>query len=666
MYPSLIANDIESALKEFIVTGYETETPHFKGKFSALMHSDADGEAFFKGPYVSIGLPFLKNNSASHNYFEKFETEHSPFAHQERAWQRLSGETPLPTVVATGTGSGKTECFLYPLLSHCLSQKEAGVKAIIIYPMNALASDQAARFAEVIYKTPELRGKISVGLFVGGSEASQQKTMGEKQVITCKQTLRKNPPDILLTNYKMLDYLLMRPKDQALWRLNTPESLRYLVVDELHTFDGAQGSDLAMLIRRLKAHLSTPSDYLVPVGTSATIGSDEEAPSLIEFISKIFDAKFDEAAIIGETRQSAEVFKDEVKYFSLSYDFDTAYLSPSNFKTEDEYLTHQAWLFFGKADEDGFDLEPSNMESRQKLGTLLKQHAMFHRLLAQCSTIAPLNLLIPESRQLPPNLRPFSQQILLSLLALVAFARGSDYSNQPFVSLRLQFWARELKRIVASVNPDPEHVHLFFSDDLKQDEDRMVLPVVQCAECHATSWLAAEKTGDSRIETDLRTLYKHFFNNDIQSKVIMPLTADDNGPGDYGHEKHLCAGCGHLTLAHSEHCTRCGEDAMVKVFEAGQVRQVREGGVNTNKKERSCPVCQASNSLVLFGSQAASLTSVAVNQVFSNRLNHDKKLIVFSDSVQDAAHRAGFYSARTWDMNLRMAMAQYLNQHDKA
>lgn len=662
MIPSVLSKDIESALKEFIVTGYETETPHFKGKFAALMESDNNGEAFFKGPYVNIGLPFLKNGSANNHFFKQFATEHSPFAHQETAWMRLTDQSPLPTLVATGTGSGKTECFLYPLLNHCLSQQVPGVKAIIIYPMNALATDQAKRFAEVIHDTPELKGKINVGLFVGGEEATEQKTMGASKVITCKETQRKNPPDILLTNYKMLDYLLMRPKDQQLWRYNTPETLRYLVVDELHTFDGAQGSDLAMLIRRLKAHLKTPFEHLVPVGTSATIGSDEEKPKLVEFISKIFDADFREDAIIGETRQSADNFKKEVEFFSLSFDFDTQWLSPNYFATEDEYIVHQAWLFFGKAEEDGFDLDPQNMASRAKLGQLLKQHALFHRLLAKCSEIVSLTELVPESRQLPPHLRPHAQQILISLLALVAFAKGEEYPGQPFVSLRFQFWARELKRIVASVSPNPDDVHLFFSDDLRREEDRMVLPVVQCAECHTTSWLAAEKTGDSQIETDLRTLYNHFFANDVQSKVLMPL-ADGEQASSYGVEKYLCSGCGHLSLAHSKNCTKCGCDDVVRVFEAGQVKQVRERGVNNNKKERSCPMCQANNSLVLFGSQAASLTSVAVNQLFSNRLNHDKKLIVFSDSVQDAAHRAGFYSARTWDMNIRMAMSQYLHRH---
>ena len=77
------------------------------------------------------------------------------------------------------------------------------------------------------------------------------------------------------TNYKMLDFLLIRPFDHRLWRLNAPDTLRYLVVDELHTFDGAQGTDLACLIRRLRSRLGVARERLICVGTSATIGGEE-------------------------------------------------------------------------------------------------------------------------------------------------------------------------------------------------------------------------------------------------------------------------------------------------------------------------------------------------------------------------------------------------------
>src|SRR5690606_29044402 len=103
-----------------------------------------------------------------------------------------------------------------------------GIKALIIYPMNALAFDQVKRIAEDIYDSPKLRGNITVGMYVGGFEKNPSRVMSREQVITDRETMLSSPPDILVTNYKMLDYLLVRPKDAALWRKNGPETLKYI------------------------------------------------------------------------------------------------------------------------------------------------------------------------------------------------------------------------------------------------------------------------------------------------------------------------------------------------------------------------------------------------------------------------------------------------------
>ncbi len=214
----------------------------------------------------------------------------TPYRHQRTAFSRLAANAGRSTVVATGTGSGKTECFLYPILDHCRERAGTpGIKAIVIYPMNALAADQARRIEETIDRTPALRGKVTAGVFVGRDNQPQRsahKAMGRDHVITDRGTLREHPPDILLTNYKMLDYLLVRPFDFRLWRYNQPDTLRYLVVDELHTFDGAQGTDLACLIRRLRVRLGVASEKLIalqrrPQGRCAEVvvpGMGRESP----------------------------------------------------------------------------------------------------------------------------------------------------------------------------------------------------------------------------------------------------------------------------------------------------------------------------------------------------------------------------------------------------
>ena len=99
----------------------------------------------------------------------------------------------------------------------------------------------------------------------------------------------------------MLDYMLVRPRDKALWAHNEPETLRYLVVDELHTFDGAQGTDLACLIRRLKARLECPKNHLCCVGTSATLGEDSTS-RITSYASQVFGEPFGDDAIVTEDR----------------------------------------------------------------------------------------------------------------------------------------------------------------------------------------------------------------------------------------------------------------------------------------------------------------------------------------------------------------------------
>ena len=139
--------------------------------------------------------------------------------------------------------------------------------------------------------------------------------MGPGHIITDKDVLRNDPPDILLTNYKMLDFLLIRPRDQALWRFNGPDTLRYLVVDELHTFDGAQGTDLAMLIRRLRHRLQCDAQddtgRLICIGTSATLGDASDTRPLRDYAGQVFATAFDEHSVITERRQGFDAFIGE-------------------------------------------------------------------------------------------------------------------------------------------------------------------------------------------------------------------------------------------------------------------------------------------------------------------------------------------------------------------
>ena len=252
MNPILLARHVQDSLRELVHTTLNSTSPAFEGMVDRFIAMPGN---FLKGPWISVDMPFRQIDGAKEGTwaqpFSEVPLKFAPYQHQTDAFARLSGPAMRSTLVATGTGSGKTESYLWPILDHCRRNKgKPGIKAILIYPMNALATDQARRIADALTRISSLHG-VRAGLYADKQPQNPAHEVTEDSVITHRETMQRNPPDILLTNYKMLDYLLLRGRDKPLWAQNDPETLRFLVVDEMHTFDGAQGADLALLLRRL-------------------------------------------------------------------------------------------------------------------------------------------------------------------------------------------------------------------------------------------------------------------------------------------------------------------------------------------------------------------------------------------------------------------------------
>ncbi|MCZ0945645.1 MAG: DEAD/DEAH box helicase [Gammaproteobacteria bacterium] len=656
MIPSTVAAEVTGALQDFLATGFSPSNPALASVVDDFL---ADAENLAKGPYLSIDLPF-QGAPEGGEPFPEIPFGHTPHRHQRIAFGRLArGQS---TIVATGTGSGKTECFLYPVLEHCRKNAgEPGIKAILIYPMNALASDQARRIASIIHNTPSLNSRVTAGLYVGEGDASGREHMAPDHLVESRDVLRQQPPDILLTNYKMLDLLLTRPMDFPLWQHNAAGTLRFLVVDELHTFDGAQGTDLACLIRRLRTRLQA-DEGLVCVGTSATIGGPGDERAVLRYASSVFRQPFAPGAVVGEVRQSIDEFlKDAIISAYLLPTPDLAQrVEPNGYESLEDYIRAQHELFFGESPEGDFE----SMGWRIRLGERLREHATFVNLLRVLDGSKPTafdTVLSRLQRTLPTASTVEAKHVLNALCALISVARepgrGEESKPTAFLNVKLHVWIRELRRMVCSLfdeagNDERGKKHrLRHSDDLKPGQDGLHLPLVQCRECHATGWGGFKPSGSPHVDRDLRTFYNRFFSRDVDVNTFFPVGEDEHPPSSArGQEIQICGQCGYLAQPDATNCPGCGEKRLVRVF--------RPNAVRNRRFSRDCAFCGASDALIILGARASSLLSTALAQLFASRHNDDHKVIAFSDNVQDAAHRGSFFAARTWRNSLRAAMAQ--------
>ncbi len=207
-------------------------------------------------------------------------------------------------VLTTGTGSGKSLAYIIPIVDYVLRQGSGkGIRAIVVYPMNALANSQANELEKFLCRGyPPGKPPVTFRRYTGQEKDEE------------RQEILLNPPDILLTNYVMLELLLTRPHEKKIVQA-ARDRLQFFVLDELHTYRGRQGADVAMLARRVREVRARPR--LQCVGTSATLAGSgsvaDQQSQIAEVASRLFGAPVKAERIIGETlrRVTAEVDLDD-------------------------------------------------------------------------------------------------------------------------------------------------------------------------------------------------------------------------------------------------------------------------------------------------------------------------------------------------------------------
>lgn len=276
------------------------------------------------------------------------DTYYPPYEHQYQCWKTLLKEkTPdgknMSIVVTTGTGSGKTECFMLPLVQDLIEHHiPEQVQAIFLYPLNALMEDQKARMEKLLAGTnltfavyngdmPELlpneddknykKVLRKIDAIRGITRDKDGNVIEEKypHVIATRAELRQHPANILLTNPTMLEYILLRDKDRKLIHQKQEEeeegTLRWIALDETHTYTGAGAAEIAMLIRRVLMAYGVTTDEVRFATSSATIGNGSEnaKEELKEFIAGITGLQTNQVKYVDGKRKGIEVIPEEDK-----------------------------------------------------------------------------------------------------------------------------------------------------------------------------------------------------------------------------------------------------------------------------------------------------------------------------------------------------------------
>lgn len=329
--PVKASKNIKEEFIDYISTSFSFADANLRQQFLKELEKTIDN-----GPWLEINDVFksgqsieeLVNEGVLSALFRELESkkpndklhkkclplERPLYLHQENAIRAItSGEN---VVVSTGTGSGKTNCFLIPVLNELLREKEKGtlgpgVRALFIYPMNALANDQMKNLRNILMCYPD----ITFGVYNGATESKEEDAVAVyeamfaneptpelrsrlKNELLSRDEMKDNPPNILFTNYAMLEHLLFRPNDDVLF---SNSDFKFVVLDEAHVYSGATGIETSILLRRLRARISS-SRKTQFILTSATLGDETSNSDVIRFANNLCGVDFDVKNIIRGTR----------------------------------------------------------------------------------------------------------------------------------------------------------------------------------------------------------------------------------------------------------------------------------------------------------------------------------------------------------------------------
>jgi len=565
------------------------------------------------------------------------------YAHQLQALAK--GQAGQSYVVTTGTGSGKSLSFFIPIIDGILKAKAKGGKArtraIVIYPMNALANSQLEELEKFLHGYAPDERPFTVARYTGQESKAERDAMAD------------NPPDILLTNFMMLEYILTRFDEVDRLVVGHCEGLKFLVLDELHTYRGRQGADVALLVRRLRERLK--ADHLVCIGTSATMSSGgtqaDRNRTVAEVASKLFGAAISEHDVIGET---LERVTDPLKDVAA-----VAAELPSAIKRQ----SHQ-W-----ADFDEFRRDPLAIWVELNLGIELPEHEPPRR--AKPITLQEASDKLAQNTHCDPGLARAALQRFL----VAAHDLRTPQGRAPFAFKLHQFISGPGKVLATLEAANHRHITLDaqrFAPG-RQAEGVHLYPAHFCRDC-GQEYLPVWQSGQGSIS--------------YLPREIDDVSADDNDDAGYGFLCPTVAGQQYgggiedlpetwLDLSRDEPKVKPAYRKSIP-YQVAVDPQGREGSGETfwfvPGKFRFCLNCSTAHEALgkdanrlssLSGEGRSSATTMialsALQQLFAlpdpaPGQPDPRKLLGFTDNRQDAALQAGHFNDFIFLLTLRAGL----------
>ncbi len=659
--------ELVAEYRRFLRTSYRFLDERLRRQFEE--HLDRT-DVIVRGPYVTLAREFERGRAlpeivATGGLVPDLLKARWPFGdqplfhHQEEAL--AAGRGGRSFVVTTGTGSGKTEAFLLPVLDGILRRKAQGVsglQAVLLYPMNALANDQLERLRRL------LRGSglgLSFALYTGDSDETAR-SLGEEPAETERMTraaIRTSPPDLLLTNYKQLEFLLVRREDRRLFA----RSLRYLVLDEIHSYRGALATEIACLIRRLKAHAGLRPGELVAIGTSATVAAKERgSEALARFATALFGESVAAQDVIGERYAARPAGGAE--------------WTPAPPALEDEVLR---------------DLDPGN----EAYVVALAERLTGRRCPAGGPIAERVAAVLSGNRVVRALEEIFAEPVSLAAAAEALRERLPERANLPLEDIRREI---EAYLLVGSVGDDDHpprlrpKLHTFFHGvyDVAlclNPGCRALVPQggAECARCGSVARPAAlcrtcgqdfVKVRFEREDDDRPVGTGDFYSDENTAFLTHEIRELPEGPGAVDEEAEdgngggaaprrqrgrnaeerltpvgVCLGCGRL-LAEGATCPACNRTAIRMLLHRGKLS--------------TCPACgdiyTRGDIVTPLRTGTASTVSVLATHHLDRLDGSDRKLLVFGDNRQDVAHQAGYTADKHRSFALRHAVARAVRE----